>query len=37
LINDAERMEKLSTNISRLAMRDSANVIAHEVMNLVKR
>lgn len=37
LVKDDARMEKLSRNIAALAMPDSANVIAHEVMKLVKR
>jgi UDP-N-acetylglucosamine--N-acetylmuramyl-(pentapeptide) pyrophosphoryl-undecaprenol N-acetylglucosamine transferase len=37
LVNSAQRMEKLSVNISKLAFSDSAGVIASEVINLVKK
>ena len=37
LINDVERCNKLSENIGRLAFKDSANVIANEVLNLINR
>lgn len=35
LIADKEQCEKLSANISRLALKDSANVIANEVVRLI--
>lgn len=37
LINDDDARAKLSANIDKLAMRDSADVIANEVINLVKK
>ncbi len=37
LMKDEELMNKLSRNIAALAMPDSANVIAHEVIKLVKK
>jgi UDP-N-acetylglucosamine--N-acetylmuramyl-(pentapeptide) pyrophosphoryl-undecaprenol N-acetylglucosamine transferase len=37
LIKSDERQEKLSANIHKLAFRDSAGVIASEVINLVKK
>lgn len=35
LINDTEQCNKLSANIGRLALSDSANVIANEVLSLI--
>ena len=35
LINDKEQCEKLAANISRLALKDSAHVIANEVLRLI--
>lgn len=35
LINDKEKLEKLSKNIAKLAQRDSANRIANEVIKLI--
>jgi UDP-N-acetylglucosamine--N-acetylmuramyl-(pentapeptide) pyrophosphoryl-undecaprenol N-acetylglucosamine transferase len=35
LINDPEQCHKLSENIARLAFKDSANVIANEVLSLI--
>ncbi len=35
LINDPEQCSKLSANIARLALKDSANVIANEVLRLI--
>lgn len=35
LINNAEQCDKLSANIARLALQDSANVIANEVLSLI--
>lgn len=37
LVNDVEQCFKLSENISRLAFKDSANVIANEVINLINQ
>ncbi len=37
LINDKEQCDKLSVNIGHLAYKDSANVIANEVLSLVNR
>ncbi len=36
LINDADRKQQLSRNISQLAIRDSAKIIAREVLSLIK-
>ena len=36
LLNSKEKQEKLSENIARLAFKDSAGVIASEIINLVK-
>ncbi|MFY9310344.1 MAG: undecaprenyldiphospho-muramoylpentapeptide beta-N-acetylglucosaminyltransferase [Bacteroidia bacterium] len=35
LMNDSEQCNKLSANISKLALTDSANVIANEVLSLI--
>ncbi|MFL5763490.1 MAG: undecaprenyldiphospho-muramoylpentapeptide beta-N-acetylglucosaminyltransferase [Bacteroidia bacterium] len=35
LIHDEERCKKLAANISKLAFRDSATVIANEILNLI--
>jgi len=37
LVNDVEQCFKLSENISQLAFRDWANVIANEVINLINQ
>jgi len=37
LIQDETKMERLKTNILKMAFNDSANIIADEVMKLVKR
>ena len=36
LLNSAEARQKLSDNISKLALRDSAKVIAEQVLSLIK-
>ncbi|MBL0343383.1 MAG: undecaprenyldiphospho-muramoylpentapeptide beta-N-acetylglucosaminyltransferase [Bacteroidetes bacterium] len=36
LINNTERKEELSTNISKLAIRNSANIIAEHVLQLIR-
>ena len=36
LINDSDRKAKLSANISRMALKNSARVIAEEVYKLIK-
>jgi len=35
LINDKDKLEKLSVNIGKLGFKDSANVIANEVLSLI--